>query len=77
MLHRELELDEFFGINKLTGHEIWYWNVRSLHKAGSLKTEARALPKQMLDSVRAKKVRWDMGGTEPLDDVLFSMEMGM
>jgi hypothetical protein len=47
MLHRASEFSEFFGTTQATenGYEIWTWNVRSLHRAGSLKTAASELAK--------------------------------
>jgi exonuclease III len=35
------------------------WNVRSLHRAGSLTTAARELAKYKLDLVGVQEVRWD------------------
>jgi exonuclease III len=40
------------------------WNVRSLYRSGSLKTEARELGKYKLDLVGVQEVRWDKGDTE-------------
>jgi exonuclease III len=40
------------------------WNVRSLYRAGTLKTVARGLAKYNLDLVGVQEVRWDKGGTE-------------
>jgi hypothetical protein len=41
------------------------WNVRSLHRAGSLMTVARELAGYKLDLVGVQEVRWEGGGTEP------------
>jgi hypothetical protein len=46
------------------------WNVRSLYRAGSLKTVARELRKHKLDSVGVQ-VRWEKGGTEGAEDYTF------
>jgi len=43
------------------GHEIWYWNVRSLYGAGSVTAAARELARYILDLVGVQ-VRWDKGG---------------
>jgi exonuclease III len=40
------------------------WNVRSLYRAGSLKTVAEEISKYKLDLVGIQEVRWDRGGTE-------------
>jgi exonuclease III len=37
------------------------WNVRSLYRAGSLKTVARELVKYKLDLVGVQEVRWEKG----------------
>jgi exonuclease III len=44
------------------------WNVRSLHRPGSLKTVAGELGKYKLDLVDVQEVRWDKGGTERAED---------
>jgi hypothetical protein len=46
------------------------WNVRSLCRAGSLKTVARELGKYMLDLVGVQ-VRWEKEGTERAEDYSF------
>jgi exonuclease III len=53
------------------------WNVRSLYRAGSMKTVARELGKYKLDLVGVQEVRWEKNGTERAEDVRFSMERGM
>jgi hypothetical protein len=40
------------------------WTVRSLYRAGSLKTVARELEKYKLDLVGVQEVRWEKGITE-------------
>jgi exonuclease III len=47
------------------------WNVRSLYRAGSLKTVARELGKYKLDTVGVHEVRWEKGGTERAEDYTF------
>jgi exonuclease III len=47
------------------------WNVRSLHRSGSLKTVARELGKYKLDLVGVQEVRWDKGDTERAEDYTF------
>jgi len=49
------------------------WNVRSLYRAGSLKTAARELAKYTLDVVGVQEVRWDKGDTVRTGDYDFSM----
>jgi hypothetical protein len=41
------------------------WNVRSMYRAGSLKTVAEEISKRKFDFMGVQKVRWDRGGTEP------------
>jgi hypothetical protein len=43
------------------------WNVRSMYRAGSLRTVAEEISKYTckLDLVEVQEVRWDGGGTEP------------
>jgi len=52
-------------------------NVRSLCGAGSLKTIPSESTKYSLDLVPVQEVRWAEGGSQPADDCMFSMEMGM
>jgi exonuclease III len=47
------------------------WNVRSLCRAGSLRTVAEEISKYKLDSVGIQEVRWDGGSTEPADEHKF------
>ena len=42
--------------------ELNAWDVRSLHRAGSLKAAARELKRYQLDVVGVQEVRWDKGG---------------
>jgi hypothetical protein len=41
------------------------WNVRSLHRAGLLMTDAKEISKYIFDLVGVQEVRWDKGNTEP------------
>jgi hypothetical protein len=41
------------------------WNVRSLYRAGSLRTVAEEISKCKLGLVGVQEVRWDRGGTKP------------
>jgi exonuclease III len=50
------------------------WNVRSLHRVGSLMTVAKVIAKYKLDFVEVQKERWDIGGTEPAGEYTFSYE---
>jgi hypothetical protein len=47
------------------------WNVRSLYRAGSLKTVSRELARYKLDLVGVQEVRWEGGGTEPAGEYTF------
>jgi len=42
------------------------WNVRSLYRAGSLKTVASELTKHILDPLVGQKVRWVEGGSQQM-----------
>jgi exonuclease III len=53
------------------------WTVRSLYRAGSLKTVTRELGTYKLDLVGVQEVRWEKEGTESAEDIRFSMEQGM
>jgi exonuclease III len=53
------------------------WNVRSLYKAGSLKTVSRELARYKLDLVGVQEVKWEGGGTKPAGEYTCSMERGM
>jgi exonuclease III len=41
------------------------WNVRSMYRAGSLRTVMEEVSKYKLDLVGVQDVRWDGGGTKP------------
>jgi hypothetical protein len=41
------------------------FNVRSLYRAGSLRTVAEVISKYKSDLVGVEEVRWDRGGTKP------------
>jgi exonuclease III len=47
------------------------WNVRSLYRAGSLKTVSRELARYKLDLVGVQEARWEGGGTEPAGEYTF------
>jgi hypothetical protein len=47
------------------------WNVRSLHRAGSLITVASEISKYKLDLVGVQEVRCVRDGTEPADKYTF------
>jgi hypothetical protein len=47
------------------------WKVRSLYRAGSLKTVSRELARYKLDLVGVQEVRWESGGTEPAGEHTF------
>jgi hypothetical protein len=50
-------------------------NARSLFKSGSFKT-AGELTKYNLDLMAVQEVRWEKGGSEPLDYYTFLCETG-
>jgi exonuclease III len=41
------------------------WNVRSMYRAGSLRTVVQEVSKYKLDLVGLQEVSWDRGGIEP------------
>jgi hypothetical protein len=47
------------------------WNVRSMHRAGSLRVVGEEISKCKLDLVGVQKIRWDIGGTEPAGQYTF------
>jgi hypothetical protein len=53
------------------------WNVRSLYRAGSLRTVAEEVSKYKLDLVGEQEVRWDGSGTEPAQYTFFFMGKGI
>jgi hypothetical protein len=46
-------------------------NVRSLYRAGSLRTVAEEISKYKLYLVGVQELRWNGGGTEPADEYTF------
>jgi endonuclease/exonuclease/phosphatase family metal-dependent hydrolase len=52
------------------------WNVRSLYRAGSLKTASRELARYKLDLVGVQEVRWEGDGTEPAGGYTFFYRKG-
>jgi len=59
------------SLSRQRGMKIGTWNVRSLFRAGSLKTAARELVRYKLDIVGVQEVRWDKGGTVRAGDYDF------
>jgi hypothetical protein len=53
------------------------WNVRSLYRAGSLKTVARELWKHKLDLVDIQEVIWEKGALKRQRIIHFSVGKGM
>jgi exonuclease III len=47
------------------------WNVRSIYRAGSLKTVARELGKYKLNLVGVQEIRWEKGSSERAEDYVF------
>jgi len=58
------------------GMKLGPWNVRSLYRAGSLKSAARELGRYKLDVVGVQEVRWDKGGTVREGDYDFFYRKG-
>jgi hypothetical protein len=54
-----------------TDIRFWTWNVKSLYRAGSLKTVSRELARYKLDLVGVQEIRWEGGGTEPAGEYTF------
>jgi len=48
------------------------WNVRSLYRAGSMKTVASKLAKYNLDLAAVQEVRWDEGSNQPANDYTYN-----
>jgi hypothetical protein len=55
----------------------WTWNVRSMYRAGSLRTVAEEISKYKLDLEGVQEVRWDRGGTEPAGQYTFFCGKGI
>jgi exonuclease III len=47
------------------------WNIRSLYKAGALKSVSRELENYKLDLVAVQEVPWEGEGTIPVDNFTF------
>jgi hypothetical protein len=47
------------------------WIVRSIYRAGSLRTVAEDISKYKLDLVGVQEVRWNRDGTEPAGEYMF------
>jgi hypothetical protein len=47
------------------------WKVRSMYRAGSLRTVAEEIIKYKLDFVGVEEVKWKGGGTEPAGEYTF------
>jgi hypothetical protein len=46
-------------------------NIRRLQESRFTETEASEFAKQNLDLVAVQEVRWDKGGSEPVNDYIF------
>jgi hypothetical protein len=51
-------------------------DVRSLYRAGSMKTAARELGEYKLDTVGVQEVRWEKEGIERAEDYTFFLWKG-
>jgi hypothetical protein len=47
------------------------WNIRNIHRAGSLRAVAEEISKYKLDLMGIQKVRWNRGGTEQAGEYAF------
>jgi len=56
-------------------YETRYWNVRGLHRAGSITATARELASYKLDVVGVKEVKWDKGSAVPVEIIIFFVEV--
>jgi hypothetical protein len=52
------------------------WNVRSMYRAGSLRTIVEEVSKYKLDLAGVQEVRWDGDGTEPSGQYTFFYKKG-
>jgi exonuclease III len=50
------------------------WNVRNMHRAGSLRAVAEEISKYKLDLVGLQEVRWDGVALNQQENIHFSME---
>jgi exonuclease III len=53
------------------------WNIRSLHRIGSIKTVASEMAKYNLDLVAVQEVRWIREVVSQKMNIHFSVEMGV
>jgi hypothetical protein len=53
------------------GHEIWYWNVRSLCRVGAIKSVVGELEKYKLHLMGVQEVRWEGEGYQTADNYTF------
>jgi hypothetical protein len=47
------------------------WNVRSMYRAGSLRSVEEKISKYNLDLMGVEEVRWDGGGTQQAGEYTF------
>jgi exonuclease III len=47
------------------------WNIRSMYRAGSLRTVAEEISKYKLDLVGVQEVKWEGGVTKPAGEYTF------
>jgi hypothetical protein len=52
------------------------WTVRSMCKAGSLRSVTEEISKYKLDLMGVQEVRWDRGGTKPAGQYQFFYRKG-
>ena len=72
--HSELRGGVFLGETSRSMQremKIGTWNVRSIHRAGSVKVAARELARYKLDVGGVQEVMWDKGGTVRAGDYDF------
>jgi hypothetical protein len=66
-------LTDFFGMMWQQKMDVRFgmWNVWSLYRAGSVTTVGSKLAKYNVGLVVVQEVRWDNGGSEPVDSYTF------
>jgi exonuclease III len=47
------------------------WNIRSMYRAGSLRTVTEEISKYKFDLMGVQEVRWDRSGTKPAGEYTF------
>jgi hypothetical protein len=80
MLHRTSKLEAFLSERprqRKFGMRFGNLNLRTLYRAGSLKTVPSDLAKRNLNLVAVQDVRWGNGSSQPTEDCTFFHGTGM